>query len=309
MDSHDSLLITGAFGFVGKSYLDWLIEQPPEIIPKNIALVSQSERPIDSKFQELGKQIINIRADLTKEWNFEFEPTHVLNFAADGSANSYTEEAGDRYFSINKNLIKWLEGKSVDTLFHASSGACNYGTNNAELGTFTELRPTMAHFVKKRLSVESEIMGYAKVKNLTIARLFSFTGRHIIEKKQYAISNFLDSAKRKKTINIKGNPDTVRSYLAASDMAEWINCSLSRLGRSKDIIQIGSENPITIFELAKYISNLSGCNIVIESTHEKKEIYLPNISQTRLALGVREKIDWKKQIKGLVDLLNETQSV
>ena len=308
MNSQDSLLITGAFGFVGKSYLDWLIEQPREQIPKKIALVSQRKQTIDTRFSEIGIQVINIQANLTKDWKFEFEPSHVLNLAADGSKNAYTEEAGSRYFLLNKILIKWLEQKSVETLFHASSGACNYGSNDSSLGTFSRLNLKLTNFVEHRLRVESEIIENAKVKNLVVARLFTFTGKHILEKIQYAVADFLKSAITNKTIVLKGNPNTIRSYLSSSDLAEWINCSLSLQSQNRELLQIGSEYPITLIELAKYISKLTDSNIIIEPNNQEKEIYLPNVSATRMSLGVSEKLDWKEQIKGLVDLLIENQS-
>ena len=206
-------------------------------------------------------------------------------------------------------MIEWLESKSVDTLFHASSGACNYGTNNSLLGNFTELDSRLVDFVNQRKQVETDIREYAKVKNLIISRLFTFTGKHLLNKNQYVVVNFIKSAIYNGEIVIHGNPDTIRSYLSGSDLAEWINRSLSCHEKNQEFIQIGSDTPVTLLELAEFISTLTGCAITIEPNIRKREIYLPNVTATRNLLGVSENIDWKSQIQGLLDLLIKSNSI
>ena len=220
MSRGTSLLITGASGFVGQSYLDFLGTLPIEEKPRSIALVSRfaPSKIIDQRL--IGIDVKHFQSDLTLPWEIDFEPTHILNLAADGTVSSYTKGASDTFIRISQNLAAWCSQKDKPEVFHASSGAC-YGvipipqtTLGANQGNSYLLTEKKKLFIQSRLKAE-EILFTAEeqgILNIRIGRLFSFIGRHLVHKPQYVVNSFITGALENSRIEILGNPQTQRSY-------------------------------------------------------------------------------------------------
>ena len=76
----ESLLITGSNGFVGRSIVEYLGNLNSPLLPKEVALVTR--RGLAYK---LPKNLIPhtrvIEQDLLFDWQFEAEPSHIVNLA------------------------------------------------------------------------------------------------------------------------------------------------------------------------------------------------------------------------------------
>ena len=100
MTSIDNLVITGSNGFVGQSLLSYIAglsidEQPRKIITLNRADLSKE---VLSKYPNLN---IEYRiTDLAHAWKFEISNAYLINLAADGSANAYSENASKLFTTI-----------------------------------------------------------------------------------------------------------------------------------------------------------------------------------------------------------------
>ncbi len=305
MPQIESLLITGASGFVGQSILDYLSDLPPNQLPKRIGLTTRMQK-VCTPFSLMKKtNVLNISCDLQKPWEFDFQATHVINLAADGSPKAYTAESAALFCQITENLANWCRTQVTPTVFHASSGAC-FGIVPLPLADLNENLPSVEIlqqagpkkkkevFIQSRITAE-ELLRVAereKVLDLRIGRLFSFIGRHLRLKPQYAISSFVKMAETKKQINLSGNPLTTRSYLGAQDMAAWIYKSLdSNLDSS--ILAIGSAKPVTMIELANFIAELSDSLVTIQNPMLEGDIYVANNHNTLDKLQVSETQNWQ----------------
>ncbi len=292
------LVITGANGFVGLAFLDFIKKLPKNQQPQKITLISRAPEAT-FKYQELGDHVNYLSADLTEEWMFEFPSAHVLNLAADGSPNSYGLLAALNFESINLNLVNWAKKNSPHKVIHASSGAC-FGIKPLSNHSFVEqiqanLLDTKNRFIESRLFAE-KILEQLQAEfgvPVTICRLFSFAGARLISKKQYAISSFVDSAISNKKIVIKGNPKTVRSYLDERDLSAWLWSALNSPAPD-EILSIGSSRGVTIEELALFIADQTDSRIIFENPLAPGDTYIADNLSTLRFLNVSESKLWEE---------------
>jgi len=296
-----SLAITGANGFVGRSVIEKISSLKSDKLPKEITLITR--RGIDFKIPKSITEITKcIELDLTESWKIDFNITHLISLAADGSNSPYSSEANEAFKEIGKNLVEWSESCKVSPkVFHASSGAC-YGINS--LSPEIKEVNSKSDFIASRIFVE-DILKNASASGkfqLSVGRLFTFIGPNLWTKKQYAINQFIRSAISESKIYVKGNPQTVRSFMHQDAMAGWILKSLVSSINATDL-QIGSNKAVTIQELAEFIAIETHSDVVYTGEFESGDIYLPDNSATMSRLGLDEGLDWKSSVKEMLNVL------
>ena len=91
--------------------------------------------------------------------------------------------------------------------------------------------------------------------NCISPRLYAFAGPGIVLDEHFAVGNFLRDGTEGKQIAINGNPSTMRSYMYPTDLTIWI---LTALLKPKYLnVNIGSEIPISMLDLANLISDMT----------------------------------------------------
>ena len=110
--------------------------------------------------------------------------------------------------------------------------------------------------------------------DVVIARLFTFSGDRLDDKKAW--STFNKAARENRPLVITGDGSTTRSYMHGSLMAFWLWKLLER-GESREAYDVGSDTPITMLELAKNIieDTCSKSEIVICGGKDPMPFYLP----------------------------------
>jgi len=295
----DSLLITGSNGFVGQAIIEKLGSLERENLPSEIVLVTRNG--LNSELPTSLRDITCVVSqDLTKPWNIPHQSSHVINLAADGSYAPYSKQSSDSFRLIGRNLINWI--KSLDcqvNIFHASSGACfdHKGSNSSEY-LFNGKR----EFVNSRIQVEGELTKELNGSDLklSIGRLFTFSGNLLLQKDQYAITEFIKTGLLEGQIQVKGNRETVRSYLHEDAMAHWIlRATIDPVGLN--LLQIGSSEAVTMKQLAEFVAEKTAAKVTYAPTSQAPDIYLPNNEDTRSSLGVDEGTSWKIAVQEMID--------
>lgn len=297
------LMITGAFGFVGQSFLDWLDKQPPELHPSKLILVTNSPTNLGKVISKIDTETLLF--DLSKPWNFEVDCDYLINLAADGSSNAYSLGASELFTRISDNMIYWLQRKEHVRFFHASSGACEgikFDSTQIILeGAKKLFEGKKRNLVNSRLQVEETILQNLSTSSIVgnIGRLFSFIGPKILLKNQYAVSSFLSQAQSGHTIKVTGSPDTVRSYLSTDDLSSWIYKTI-QLDTKPAIMNFGSKIPVKIGELASYIAQKTNSDLEFLNHDLPSDIYVSDNKATLDLLMVSEGSGWQEQVDEVI---------
>jgi len=306
MNGIDNLIITGSNGFVGQSLLTFLSNLDLGHRPRKIITFNRSDKSKDilSKYPNLN---IEYRlANLAQPWTFKIPNAYLINLAADGSMNAYSDSASELFTTIGRQCVEWIRNNKPLKVFHASSGA-SYGivslTPNDDGNDHTKKLQPKRLFIKSRLTVENALSNVAIEENLniTIGRLFSFLGPNILNKTQYAVSSFIHSAIKNRVITVNGNPNTVRSYLHESDMSDWILKSFE-IENHLDLISIGSSIEVCISELAEFIASAIGADVDYLNPNAPGDKYIADNASTLERLGVRETKNWQDGVMECIEI-------
>ena len=289
MQPIESLLVTGSNGFVGKSFLEFLVHAPSFLRPRRLILINRSKSNEIELLKSQGISVISIQADLTREWDIPHEVTHVLNLAANGGTNAYTRQSAKEFILICKNLTDWATSFKPAVVVHASSGACYYKEKN--ISSFKN----KMNFIQSRLQGEKmlAISGRSSDTKITLARLFTFLGKNMLEKKQYAAPIFIRDAMSLGHINVTGNSGTIRSYLHEQVMSQWIYECLTN-NSLEGIVSIGSSQPVTICELADFIGIHANAKVHYSNSVEEKTVYLPPENEHFRRVALNEGPNWQE---------------
>lgn len=295
----ESLLITGTNGFVGRSIIDQISKVDSQHLPNELLLVTRKGLDFELPLNLRGVSTV-LDQDLTQKWKFDKKVSHVINLAADGSKSPYSTAANDTFTSIVTNLVSWISTfQKSPRIFHASSGACS---GFRPISNSSEASNTKSSFSQNRLEAElilkkaSSDFGF----ELSIGRLFTFSGVHLLKKGQYAISDFIKSAIATNAIKISGDPNTVRSYLHQDAMANWILQALV-CKQPHTNLEIGSSESVTLRELAEFIAQETSAVISFPTEPNHGDVYLPNNQETKDKLGVIEGVNWKIAVQEMIN--------
>jgi dTDP-glucose 4,6-dehydratase len=184
--------------------------------------------------------------------------------------------------------------KNVPTVMYLSSGAVyeNYVTGFSPiLEKDITLVPTFSNSSYSNTKITSESLILEATNQGTIKgttpRLFTFAGPHLPLNSNFAVANFLADNLAGKQIEIKGNPETTRSYMYPTDMCTWLMSLLVK--PTSQPIHIGSEHTITIQDLADLVDKqgMGVTNLFLDTrlTH-----YVPSTLNSREYLGVYQKV-------------------
>ena len=257
----------------------------------------------------MNLKLRHIQADLLDEWKFDRSVTHVLQLAADGSENAYSQKSSADFIVFTRRLIEWCDTLShLPTVLHISSGACfgyfpvvSDGARRHRSNIAIEETWSKANFVEGRLEAERLLRQACEANKLVlqIARLYSFIGEHIREKTHYAVPSFISMAKTSGVIRLTGDPMTVRGYLSADDMSNWIFAAL-KSERELPLLSIGSSIPVTMIDLADFVAQQFLAKVVVDAHYKIGDVYIADNELTKELLKVDETISWQQSLLDLI---------
>jgi len=294
------LLITGGTGFVGQHLLD--------VIASGVTSLSMNDVVIASRSPQLaGHDVETVEWDVTSGSVPNLNVDAVIHAATPASADLNARSPQLMFNQIlegARNVIEFCaKQKNPPRIVFTSSGAV-YGEMPPDVTAWPEdsqlaadpLNPNSAYASGKR-AAESLIAlaGHEGVCRPTIARLFTFSGRHLPLNRHFAIGNFIRDALKGGPIRIRGNGASVRSYLDGDDLGFWLLQALLKDEGFGRILHVGSDEPISITELAKLVSERAWLktrvDVRVTTEDQRSDIdgltrYVPSVSHTREILGI-----------------------
>lgn len=300
-----TLLIVGGTGFFGKSIIDYFSSANTNKF--NIKkIITISRKRIFFSYKHITLQ--NIFQDIKKLKKIP-ETDYVI----------YAATSKNNLENINnlKNFINLLKKNSnKPRVLFTSSGAV-YGKND-RITSFSEKKKInlininkfsnyKKDYAKSKIKMENMFKKLSNYKyNISIARCFTFIGRHILKDESYAISSILNDAINKKAIFLNSKNSTYRSYLYADDLTFWLLKILFYSNKRCPIFNLGSDEYVSIDKVAKIVGRYFNKKIVYQNLKKKTEIdaYLPNINKAKSLLKLKISLNLKKAIYKVIRDLN-----
>ena len=260
------ILISGGTGFVGR----WLVSTLIAAINRFNLDIAITVLTRDKKLALAANPILDcenirliehdVRNPYPKELgNFEFV-FHAATPAQRRTGNQNSDFVDSVIKQGTLNLIEFLEAKNFNgNLLHTSSGAI-YGNRTANKGSISEFETpnsvTTSRYGLAKLFAEDSLTEYATDRSIKLinARLFSFSGPLIGLNEHFAVGNFLSNARRGEPIEIKGNSQTLRSYLYPTDMVGWLVTGINL--SSSQILHISGHLNLTMGEIAQLVQQI-----------------------------------------------------
>ncbi len=309
------LFITGGTGFFGC----WLLET---IAALNEQLSLGIRATILSRNPERFRQ----RAPwLAANNDFEFicgdicsfafpdgQFTHVIHAATEASAqlNDKTPLIMlDAILQGTQRCLEFATKRGVRKLLFTSSGAV-YGRQPADVTHLPEtfcggpdpLDPRSAYAEGKRVAeLQCTLVAAASELETKIVRCFAFIGPYMQLDAHFAIGNFIRDQLSGGPIRVKGDGLPIRSYMYASDLMVWLWTVLLR-GKSGRAYNIGSEEGITIGELAREVAEALTPRVTVEifgnpNRAGAADRYVPSTVRAREELGLRCEVPLREAIQ------------
>ncbi len=284
-----TLTIIGGSGFLGKSLIDFSNKKGLSRWKIN-KLICVSRKKISLKRKKNTTKIKYLRADIKKMK--KLKKTDLIIFAVNTNNKANDIKAAKKFVLLIKKLPK--KTKILFTSSGAIYGKIKNKKNYAESKKIIE-----------NIFINLGLDGY----NVSIARMFTFIGKRILDDKNYAISQFINSGLKKKPIEVKTRSKIYRSYMYSDDMIRWILTILSKANSKCPIYNVGSNESVSIQNLAKLIGRILKTTVKIKQPSNKKiERYIPIIKKAKQKLKLKLTYDLKKSIlltiKGINDQTN-----
>jgi dTDP-glucose 4,6-dehydratase len=123
--------------------------------------------------------------------------------------------------------------------------------------------------------------------SVSIARCFAFVGPWLPFNQHFAIGNFIADGLAGRSIKVKANNLVYRSYMYADDLVDWMIGILVSANSNCPTFNLGSDEEISIGELANKIATCFKVSVDAESIiYEKIDRYIPSVKKAFEELGL-----------------------
>jgi dTDP-glucose 4,6-dehydratase len=291
-----SIFIAGGTGFIGKWLLATLLDANEKLsLDCRITVLSRDPGAFQRAWPAVAERVHWIAGDIR---DFPITNEHfdvIVHAATDVASQISPQDVFSTCLDGTRRLLELASRCGVNRLLLVSSGAI-YGplptgmthVSESHLGGPDPLLGSSAYGEGKRVSECLCAQASANGLEVKIARVFALVGPHLPLDKHFAIGNFLRAAMAGEQIVVQGDGTPYRSYLYAADMAAWLWAIMFR-GSKTRAYNVGSEESLSILDLAEQIPNILGCKLDIFTRQQPQPgsaatHYVPNTARARLEL-------------------------
>jgi dTDP-glucose 4,6-dehydratase len=313
------IFITGGTGFFGKAILRFCQEN--NYYDKySIYIFSRNV----TKFRLNCPKSINLdkvnfyEGDILNPSTFPENIFDSIIHAATDSTTGLSLNYIDRSNQIvdgTRNILEWCNNSKVKRFLYVSSGGV-YGAINDAVSENQNFSPSILNidstYSISKLFSEHLCFLYSNKYNfsVSVARCFSFIGKDLPLDAHFAVGNFIGNVLKGESININGDGSPIRSYMDQDDLANWL-FEILFIGKNKEIYNVGSNEEISIKNLAELIKKLFDSEININIKYNKisgqssnRNYYVPNISKALGKLNLKLNFSLANSIKKILSTQN-----
>ena len=231
----------------------------------------------------------------------------------------YAANSDNKLDNLNgiDNFINLLEEKHKKSKILFTSSGAVYGprkikkkmiekekTNFRKVSKFSGYKN---EYAKAKITMERKFIQLGKKGyKISIARLFSFIGKRILENDHFAITNLILQAREKKnkTIKLNDSRSVYRGYMNSEDLIRWLIKIILNSSVKSKIYNVGSDEVISVESLAKIIAKKFDKKIKKIHLNKKKLIdeidyYVPSINKAKKELNLKIKFNFNLSLNQL----------
>lgn len=308
------IFATGCTGFIGT----WIIHSFLHINLKyNLGSELHCLTRNKKKNQDKYPGVHFIEGDIE---NFNY-PSGEFGFIIHGATEvaSYQQNTDhsallDVSYFGTKRIIEFAKKSGSKKILFLSSGAA-YGTQPMELYRLDESYMGAPDITKSKSNYGEakrvgELLLFNQAISSTSARIFATCGPFLPQESTFAFSNFMDAVVSNTNIKINSNGRTTRSYLYISDLTLWLWILLLK-GRDKEIYNVGSEDEISISDLAHAIKNTLNSKVEIEVLGKELDFnrFIPSNKKIRSEFKINNLVSLENGIKKSHEFLKAKNAI
>jgi dTDP-glucose 4,6-dehydratase len=311
--SSANIFITGGTGFIGCWTLE-AIRHSNLTLKTNIraSILTRSVVNFKNKVPHLADyELFNfIEGDVSGFISPAENYSHLIHAATDASADLNENNPLQMFNTVLQGTMRALDfavEKNIKNVLFLSSGAV-YGQQPWEMKNVPEswlggpnCVDARATYAEAKRAAEMLCAIYMKQFGLkvSIARIFALLGPYLSLGIHFAAGNFIRDAMGMKKVVVNGDGLPCRSYLYASDLTVWLFKMLTD-NRQLPPLNVGSDESISVGELAKKVSSLVGSGeyeiMAKPDMGWNPGIYVPNTDQAYKELGVKRTVSLDEAI-------------
>lgn len=240
--------------------------------------------------------------------------SHIIHAATESSSDLNAEDPLlmlDTIVQGTRRVLDFAQSCGARRLLLTSSGAV-YGRQPVGMTHIPEghlsgpdpVSPQSSYAEGKRVAeLLGTIYGEKHGIQVKIARCFAFVGPYLPLDSHFALGNFIRDGLEGRTISVKGDGTPYRSYLYASDLTTWLWTILFR-GSPSIPYNVGSEDALTIAELARLVAGMFGQEVIVAETpsiRPKPDRYIPSTERARRDLDLEVRVGLSEAIARTVE--------
>ncbi|MDI6860308.1 MAG: SDR family oxidoreductase, partial [Methanocellales archaeon] len=290
---------TGGAGFIGSHLCEKLLDEGYKIICMDNLSTGNKE---NIAHLLSNKNFTYLQHDITKPLTIKEEINHLFHLASPASPVDYQEMPIETLLTGSSGTHNALElAKEKGAVFLLTSSSEVYGDPQVHpqredyLGNVNPIGPRSCYDEAKRFA-EALTMAYHRKYGLDvrIVRIFNTYGPRMRKDDGRAIPNFITQALANEPVTVYGDGSQTRSFCYISDMVNGICKAMFSKEMSGEVVNLGSQNEITVLELAERIKKLTNSNSKIifkKLPEDDPKQRCPDISKAREILSWEPKVD------------------
>lgn len=265
MKKQRTVLVTGGAGFIGSNFLNTYVPEHPDWSFVNVDCLTYAGNHENVTVQDAPNYVfadVDIRdqAALKEVWQ-QYQPTHVIHFAAESHVDRSIESATvfvETNVTGTLNLLQLAKDTKVERFHHISTDEV-YGAFTSTEGAFAEidaLAPRNPYSASKA-AADLMVLAYHETHDLpvVITRSSNVYGPHQDTTK--LMPKFIRNLQAGEAVTIYGEGKQMREWTYVSDCVAGIHAVFND-GQIGEVYNIGSGEEATNLEITKQLIALCG---------------------------------------------------
>lgn len=255
------ILVTGGAGFIGSHLCERLVSQGHEVFCLDNLCTGNVENLAKVQEAPLFRLIV---ADVAEPLNLEVDA--VIHMASPASPKDYGRLVVETMLANSLGTYQTLEvARKNGARYLLASTSEVYGDplqvpqDESYHGNVNPVGPRSCYDESKRFA-EALTASYGRIYGLetVILRIFNTYGPRMRKEDGRVIPNFIQQALAGEPLTIYGDGSQTRSFCYIDDLVEGIYCALRNKDAVGEVINLGSDEEMTVLELAEMVRKSLG---------------------------------------------------